>query len=339
MAHEVENMFSVLETPWHGLGVILQQPPTTREAIVVAGLDWSVEKLPLHLADGRRVDAFATVRSSDGAVLGTQIGAAYTVLQNRDVFGWFDPFLASGEATLETAGSLRGGSVVWALARLTRGDSVIVKAADDVVAKYILLSSSHDGSTGACAALSPIRVVCANTLAMALEDRETARLTVRHTAGIHASLEAIRDCINVADRKFEATAVQYRRLAQRDVAAAELAKYVSVVFDVPEIDAKPTNLVQFARGLAAQVAAKETRTEANNRARHDAIAALFATGKGNEARGVRGTWWAAYNAVTEYLGSERPRHKDPASRIDSLTFGAAATTSKRALAAALAFAA
>ncbi len=336
MAHLVENMFSVVETPWHGLGVILDKPPTTEEAIVAAGLAWEVEKRPLFLADGRGVAAFATVRASDDRILGHHVGKAYTLLQNSQAFAWFDPFLASGEATLETAGSLREGSVVWALARLGRADSIIVPRSDDRVAKYLLLSNSHDGTTAVRVGFSPVRVVCANTLAMAVNGGESQLLRLKHTASLAGTLDMVRDTVNTANAKFEATAEGYRALASRQVNAKDLAKYVSQAFEAPIVTprAPAAPLSWSDRLLPKAKEQKESRTEANARARQEAIEELFVHGRGNDLAGVKGTWWGAYNAVTEYLQHERPRSTGE-TRADSLAFGAAAVTSRKALGLAL----
>lgn len=328
MSHEVETMFSVAKTPWHRLGTILTAPPTTAEAIVAAGLDWEVDRQPLFLADGRQVEErFANVRRSDGSILGT-VGADYTLLQNAKAFAWFDPLLGSREVTLETAGSLRGGAVVWVLARI--GDPLqIVKQADDVVERYVLLSNSHDGSKAVRVGYTPTRVVCANTLAIAHGDTGSALLRVRHTKGVHGTLDLIRDTMAVANARFEATAEQYRALAARQVNARDLAAYIGQVFEAPVVDR--SDLVGMARGMA-----KESRSEAFNRERAERVEAYFVGGKGNAAPGVRGTWWAAYNAITEYLGNERPRGGTEESRIESLALGGpAAAKSSRALSLAL----
>ncbi len=325
MAHEVESMFSVRETPWHKLGAILDNPPTSAEAIHDAGLAWEVAREPLFLADGRTVERFANVRATDRAILGT-VGPDYTLLQNAEAFSWFDPILESGEATLETAGSLRGGCVVWVLARI--GDPlVIVPKADDVVEKYVLLSNSHDGTKAVRVGYTPTRVVCANTLAIAHGDTGSALLRVRHTAGMKSTLDAVRNTMAVAHARFEATAEQYRALAARQVNPSDLAKYVAHVFEAPP---PKEDLLSFAKRAAGE--AKESRSESYARERSERVEALFVGGKGNAAPGVRGTWWAAYNAVTEYLGNDRPRGGTAESRLESLALGgSAAATSTRAL--------
>jgi Domain of unknown function (DUF932) len=132
MAHELEmvngkaSMFSVKETPWHRLGMVLDNPPDTATAIRDAGADWRVKLLPLVIADtNRRVAARAVVRVTDGKILSHHVGPDFTPLQNLDAFQWFDPFVASGEATLETAGVLQGGARVWIMARLTASSAEI----------------------------------------------------------------------------------------------------------------------------------------------------------------------------------------------------------------------
>lgn len=347
MAHQLESMFSVVETPWHGLGKILDRPPTTKEAIVAAGLDWEVRKCPLYLARsagpnwaredreavslGKRVEAFATVRQSDDRILGHHVGPSYTVLQNAAAFEWFDPFVASGQATLETAGSLRDGAVVWALARIGREDSIIVPKSDDRVAKYLLLSNSHDGTLSVRVGFTPTRVVCANTLAMAHDAGASQLLRLKHTSSLAGALEIVRDTIDLANKRFEATAQQYRALASKQVNAKDLARFVSQVFDAPEVSAPNVDDLIPARFLGKS---KESRKEKYARERQDTIEHLFLRGKGNDLAGTRGTWWALYNGVTEYLQYARPR-STAESRLDSLTFGSAAATSRKALGLAL----
>src|SRR5258708_7882776 len=125
MAHEVETLMFVGETPWHKLGVKLDAPPTTREAMIAAGLDWEVGLKSLVTTDGEAVDHRATYRMSDGRILGV-VGPGYRPIQNVSSFAWFDPFVQSGQASMECAGSLRDGQRVFVLAKLNRAPSVIV---------------------------------------------------------------------------------------------------------------------------------------------------------------------------------------------------------------------
>src|SRR5437867_9649475 len=120
MSHQIESMFSVREVPWHKLGRVVREAPSAAEAIRLAGLDWPVERRRLSLPDGRPVNRWAVVRTTDGAVVSDAVGPHWTPLQNAEAFAWFDPFIAAGQARFETAGSLGGGRRVWVLAELSR---------------------------------------------------------------------------------------------------------------------------------------------------------------------------------------------------------------------------
>jgi phage/plasmid-like protein (TIGR03299 family) len=312
MAHEVESMFSVRETPWHGLGEVVHDAPTAADAIKLAGLNWGVELRPLFMADGRKVEANAVVRTSDNAIVGQHVGPAFVPLQNADAFAWFDPFVEAGECTFETAGSLRGGSRVWILAQLNRRPMVV--APGDEVRKFLLLSHSHDGSLAVRIGFTPVRVVCANTLAQAHGDKESKLIRIRHTSGMADAMEKVREVVNVADAAFEATAEQYRYLASRRVVnQADVKRYVTQVLGLTE--GKDGNLV----GRSANTLA--------------AVLENFHGGKGNGMSAIAGTWWAAYNGVTEYLNYQRGRTAD--TRLNAVWFGESVAINQRALETAL----
>ncbi len=326
MAHEIESMFSVNEVPWHGLGTVLDRPPTVAEAMRAAGLDWTVALRGVRTEDGVEVPgARATVRESDGRVLGC-VGTAYTPLQNAEAFDFFDPFVAAGEATLETAGSLREGSRIWVLAKLARDPSVIVPG--DEVNKFILLANAHDGSLTVRVGFVPIRVVCANTLALAEAHRASKLLRVRHQKNVVASLAQIHDVINTANASFEATAEQYRYLAATDIVEDDLKRYVKTVF-------APRSTAMIVAPSVIEGELLDDEDESKSRV-YDSVKRLFETGRGAQLPGVRGTLWAAYNAVTEYIGYERGQSQD--TRVDSMWFRGGAKLNARALESALAMA-
>lgn len=305
MAHKVETMMYVGETPWHGLGVALEQAPTISDAITAAGLDWTVGLRDLFTQDGVKVPNRATVRETDGSVLGV-VGPRYTPLQNAEALDWFQPFIDSGEASLHTAGSLDEGRKVWVLAQLNRDPSVIVPGDD--VQKFILLSNSHDGTTAVRPGFTPIRVVCANTLCAAHNSTASKLIRVRHTRKIGTNLEKVRELMNLANAEFEATADQYRYLASKSFNQADVRKYVKVLLDVDgtaEVD-------------------MPTRTKNNI----EEILGLI-EGPKQSMPGVAGTWWAAYNGFNEYLNYNRGRNND--NRMNSLWFGTGATDNRKAL--------
>ena len=295
MAHEVESMFSVKQTPWHGLGQIIENAPTSREAMKLAGLDWHVNVVPIFTEQQIEIPGhYATQRATDGQILGLVKGG-YRPLQNSEAFAWFDPFVAAGEATYETAGSLRQGSRVWILAKLTRSPSEIVSG--DFVEKFVLLSNGHDGKVSVRAGFTPIRVVCANTLANAHSSAESKLMRVQHSSKVVESLDAVREIMDMADASFEASMEQYRALSRRRINQKDLEKYVNQVFypgreTPPEGEASPKSRVL------------------------ESIQRLFEEGRGADIPGVRGTMWGAYNAVTEYLGYERG--PDDSTRLNNL---------------------
>ncbi len=318
MAHDIESMFSVRETPWHGLGTVLSDAPTTADAIRLAGLDWTVQTRNLATIDGGiRVPARACVRSTDSRVLGV-VGEDYTPLQNADAFGWFDPFIDAKLATLETAGSLRDGQRVWILAQLAGGPVPIV--GDDLVRRYLLLSNSHDGTMAVRVGFTPIRVVCANTLAAAHSASESTLIRVRHTKSVSESVDSLREIINAKTGHFEATLGQYRRLANTDISAQDLGLYVKRVFKVGGVESDPDS---------EQPGARQDEPQPSGARILPRIQELAEVGKGADLPGSRGTLWGAYNAVSEYLGYERGSSQDV--RLDSLWFGASAQLNRRAL--------
>lgn len=308
MSHEIEGnrMMYVGETPWHKLGVRLENPPTVAEGIKAAGLDWGVRLERCQLGDGRPVDAFATIRELDSKILGV-VGPRYEVLQNLDAFKFFDPFLESGAATLHTAGCLDEGRRIWVLAHVTNGKQDVV--AGDRVDSFILLSNSHDGTLAVRVGFTPIRVVCANTLSMAHNDRAGSQLLrVRHTASVKDTLDKIREVMDAANKQFAASIEQYRALAARHVNATDLRKYVRQVYQAPDDPKDDSSRLHNILADAVQ------------RAEY---------GKGAQLPLVRGTLWAAYNGVTEALTWARGANQDK--RLNSLWFGSSAELSRRAL--------
>lgn len=313
MAHEIENMFYVGETPWHGLGVPLNAPPTIEEAIDLAGLNWSVNVEPVYLSTGEESKkARAVVRDYDKAELGI-VGTSYTPLQNQDAFSWFQPFVDSGSVELHTAGSLRGGERVWILANVKGGSKEIVKG--DEVQSFMLLSNGHDGKLSARVGFTPIRVVCANTMSMAHGSESSKLIRVKHTSQVKENLLDIRETMDTINRSFEMTYEQLRHLASRGCNENDLKKFVQVVFKTKH----------------------DIEDEESSSKVYDEVVELFIAGKGSDIKGVRGTWWGAYNAVTEHLSWTRGDNKD--TRINNLWFQSGSRINKIALDTALQLAA
>lgn len=320
MAHQIESMFFMGETPWHGLGNRVTEALTVEQAIKQAGLDWAVrkEEIQLKIAPDLYVPGYATVREINQKidVLGV-VGPRYTPLQNTEAFNFFNPLVESGLVTLETAGSLSDGKKIWVMARINDNSDMSI-VGDDTVRKFILLSNSHDGTTAVRCGFTPVRVVCANTLAMAHSTGESQLIRLRHSKSVVANLESLREVMNVANANFESTADQFRQLARKQISRADLEKYVKVCLEVNP------------NAKADEISTRKANQIAD-------VISLFESGRGMDMKGVKGTVWAAYNAVTEYLTHNAGNSAD--SRYNSLWFGNGAVRNQVALTEAMALAA
>ncbi len=326
MAHNIETMLAVGERPWHGLGELLKTPPATvAEAIRLAGLAWEIKLEQCYLADGTPVERKAVVRVTDRALLGT-VGMDWHAIQNAKAFEPFEPFLQAKVATIEAAGALKSGRRVWMLAKLNQPDSVIVSKADDRVAKYLLVAVGHDGTLTFRIGYTPTRVVCWNTLSVALAEGENTFISIRHTSGAAKAITALTGTIAQIDARFEKVAEVFRALAGVSIRGEkQLRQYIDTVFPPPpskkEEEAAPDG-AQLLAGLlngkthdAARLPSPfspegRTMTTETKRRVYEEIARLFEFGKGNRSPGVAGTAWAAYNAVTQYNTWERGRNAD-----------------------------
>lgn len=296
MSHHFESGLFFGKEAWHGLGVTLPADSPARrsvsESIVASSLDWNADKEDLY-AGGKLVTTHkAVVRSTDKSIIGI-VGNRHETLQNRQMFDWFQPFLDSGDCVFETCGSLKGGAVIWVLAKLA-GDNLKITA-DDEVAKYLLLSSTHDGSGATTIAFNPIRVICWNTLSAALRAAEAkSMLRIRHTTSQSKALIQVRETINLVEESFQATADQYRKLAACGINRAELRRYVKLVLELPEDD-------------------KAISTRQRNIL--DGIVKLAIEGVGNDGK----TAWDAYNGVTQYATHTYGRNAE--NRLRSAWYG------------------
>lgn len=189
MSANVETMFSVRETPWHGLGTIVQEAATSEEALRLAGLDWNVEQKPV-IYNGEDTGYKFNVRSSDDTVLGV-VGSRYKPVQNTEAFAFTDE-LIGGDVRYETAGSLASGKRIWLLAKMDD-----VKVLDDTVEPFLCLTNSHDGYGSLKVCMTPVRVVCQNTLNCALS-RAKRTWNVRHTGSVMSRVQEAAQTLNLA---------------------------------------------------------------------------------------------------------------------------------------------
>lgn len=227
MSAEVESMFYVRKTPWHGLGTNVEEALSSEEALAAAGLDWNVVQKKIYTEDWNCVEGFyANVRDSDNRVLGV-VTNRYRIVQNREAFAFTDELLGKG-VRYETAGSLREGRKTWILARLPKQ----YRLADDRVMPYLVFCNSHDGSGSIKAAMTPVRVVCNNTLNLAL--RRADRIwTASHTGDMEGKLEDAKRTLFMAEHYMEELAKETEKLCKRKISSAEAEEYIRTLLPVP----------------------------------------------------------------------------------------------------------
>ena len=323
--NELESGFFVAEPAWHGLGVVLTDAPkTAKEAIVASGLDWSVHKTPLMTSftteEGFKSDLmgvndhFAITRYQKDMLphydtLGV-VGNRYTPLQNIEAFNFFDEVVATGNANYHTAGSLKGGKIVWMLAKVGNPKKII---GHDFVENFILLYNSHDGSSAVTMQMTPIRVVCANTLAMA-QRNFSKKMSVRHTKTVLNRMKDIATYMGYLEEKFEETADVYRELSKKPVTnQIALQAYLKKVYVAESV--KDEEISQRAKNTMAEV---ELLTE---------------NGVGMDIAGDM-NYWRAYNAITEHVDYHRnTKNKDQS--LNSSWLGQGMKIKEKALAVAM----
>lgn len=234
MAANVESMFYVgREKPWHGLGVSVDEAPDSREALIKAGLDWDVVQKPVYTQDGVRVPRYkANVRMNDGNILGI-VTDRYRVIQNREAFSFTDELLGEG-VRYETAGSLMDGRKIWLLAKLpTR---YIIQGED--IMPYMVFSNTHDGSGAIKIAMTPIRVVCNNTLNLALS-KASRVWSFNHTGDIESKLDEAKETMFMAENYMSELGKEFEKLSKVRVSDASVEEYIKMLLPI-EDDASVT---------------------------------------------------------------------------------------------------
>lgn len=237
MAHEVETMFYTREKPWHNLGTMVMEAPTSAEALRLAGLDWQVEQRPVFTDDGMKIPGYkANVRDSDKKVLGI-VGNRYQVVQNSDAFAFTDELVGEtedGVVRYETAGSLKGGRCIWLLAKMPTK-----KILGDDVEPYICFTNTHDGSGALRVCMTPIRVVCQNTMNLALSSA-ARQWSTRHTGDLQYKLEEAKMCLGLAENYMTGLDEFAETLADKKLYREQLDEILAEIYPVSEKDGERT---------------------------------------------------------------------------------------------------
>lgn len=228
MAANVETMFYTREKPWHGLGTGVENAPTSKEALRLAGLDWQVIQKPILTGDGTLIEGFkANVRDTDQKVLGV-VSNRYKVVQNEDAFAFTDALLGDG-VRYETAGSLAEGKRTWILAMLPHKYII----AGDEITPYLVFMNFHDGSGAIKASMTPIRVVCQNTLNLALAKAKRSWST-NHIGDISGKMEDARNTLQLANRYMVELGKGIEQLQRVRLSDKQVVEFVEEFFPVSE---------------------------------------------------------------------------------------------------------
>ncbi|CAN7234648.1 DUF932 domain-containing protein [Pseudomonas sp. LjRoot277] len=318
MAHLIEQMAYVGTTPWHGLGNQLSPNQPVEVWQQEAGMNWQIQESPVRfMADA--VGHLGTIHSfpeqkvlyrSDSKEALSVVSQRYQVVQPREVLEFYRDLTECSGYELETAGVLKGGRKLWALART--GQSTAIKG-NDVVNGYLLLATSCDGTLATTATPTTIRVVCNNTLTISLSGA-TRAIKVPHSTRFDS--QAVKKQLGIAVSQWDEFMYRIRALAERKVQWTEaMSFFMEVLCDTSAHDPIPNVLP-------------------NKRAMEKVQSLFEGKGRGSEIESARGTAWGLLNAVTEYVDHER-RARSSEYRMDSAWFGQGAVIKQKALDAAL----
>lgn len=270
MAHLVETMAYAGETPWHGLGVPVLNDLTPEQMLEKAGLNWTVEKQPTFAIINDEpvfTPAQALVRSSDNKIL-TMVTDDWNPVQNHEAFEFFNEFVMEGDMEMHTAGSLKGGQMVWALAKVKESFEIL---GGDTVESFLLFSNPHQYGRGIDIRFTPIRVVCNNTLTLSLNGRSDTMVKLNHRRKFDADL--VKSTLGIASKKMGDYKEIAEFLASKRYTDDTVQDYLMKVF--PSLSKKDNSVM--------------------SRSAEQAFAVLE-TQPGNQY--ARGSWWQAFNAVT-----------------------------------------
>lgn len=228
MAANVESMFYVRETPWHGLGTRVQEAPSSSEALIKAGLDWNVVQEPIYTETEELIEGYkANVRDSDRKVLGV-VTDRYKVIQNQEAFAFTDELLGEG-VRYETVGSLQGGKKVWLLAHMPH--EYIISG--ERISPYLLFSNTHDGSGAIKVALTPIRVVCQNTLNLALS-KASRSWSMIHTGNIQNKLQEAKDTLFMAEKYMDNLGKEFETLRMQSMTDKQVMEFIETLLPIED---------------------------------------------------------------------------------------------------------
>jgi len=340
MAHQIEQIAYVGETPWHGLGNQLSPNQPLEVWAQQAGMDWRIESSNVsYMAQNERGQSIimpfeeqrVLYRSDTHAPLSV-VSQRYQEVQPKEILEFYRDLTEQSGFELETAGVLKGGKKFWALART--GQSTALKA-KDVSNGYILLATACDGTLATTAQFTSIRVVCNNTLAIALRGQSSSAGVVKVPHSTKFDAEKVKQQLGISVRAWDEHMYEMKQLTQRKVSQQEAKAYFDAVFNnsTMSISDPEENIIQFYRNVAHQ--AQEKKPEPNGRAMNKALEMFNGQGRGADLSSTKDTAYGLLCSITEFVDHER-RAMSTDHRLDSAWFGAGAGLKQRGLEQALA---
>jgi len=309
MAHNLEirngvASFASTQVAWHGLGQIVDGAMTSQQAIKLAHLDYEVVKVPNYAYyNGEFLDtpsSFSTLRTDTGQILGDRIGKNYTIVQNSEAFEFFDTLTEAGAAMYETAGVLGIGEKIFITAKMP--DTIRIAGTDDLTEVYVLLTSSHDGSGSIIAAVTPIRVVCQNTLNMAL-GQTINKVAIRHSTLVKERLADAHKVLGISKIFVEEAQETFNYLSKKYVSDDAVKELIRTLFNDQERDSTRIKNIE------------------------DAVLECYFTGVGQ--KGIVGTAWGALNGVTFYLDHVK-NYRNEATKFENILGGSSTAIATKA---------
>lgn len=315
MAHEVETMAYAGSVPWHGLGVPVSNDLTPVQMMDKAGLNWNVRELESYIEfDGKRMATGqkSLVRETDGKIL-TNVGENWNPCQNETAFEFFSDFVMSGDMEMHTAGSLKGGQMVWALAKVKESFELF---GGDQIDSYLLFSNPHQYGKSIDVRFTPIRVVCNNTLSYSLSSKKDNSVKVGHRADFNA--ESVKESLGIAKSKLNTYKDMAEFLGKKRFTADSLIEYYNTVF--------PRHADKRVQGKALSV---DTLSR-NAKLAYDALE------QQPGSKYAEGSWWQAFNSVTFITDHVQGRSAD--NRLYSSWYGSNQVRKTKALGTAIEYA-
>lgn len=335
MAHQLEQMAYIGETPWHGLGNQLTQNQPIEVWAQQAGMDWRIESSNVsYMAQNERGQSLIlpyeeqrVLYRSDTHVPLSVVSQRYQEVQPKEILEFYRDLTEQSGFELETAGVLKGGKKFWALART--GQSTALKG-KDVSNGYILLATACDGTLATTAQFTSIRVVCNNTLAIALKGAtsNTGVVKVPHSTKFDA--EKVKQQLGISVHAWDEHMYEMKQLTQRKVSQQEAKAYFDAVFNnsTMSVSDPEENIIQFYRNVAQQV--QEKKLEPNGRAMNKALDMFNGQGRGADLSSAKDTAYGLLCSITEFVDHER-RAMSTDHRLDSAWFGVGASVKQRGL--------